>query len=113
MCFLSLLCLSNLERSGLISCNLTIYSPPLLTSIHIQVPLGPWTKDAKLKELGRFERVHMIETVEPHGMALFTRVLGYTMDEARILFANVKREFRDRTLHMYTVYRFIYGRKAR
>jgi hypothetical protein len=54
----------------------------------------------------------MIETVEPHGLALFTRVLGYTDDEARILFANVKREFADRTLHLYTIYRFIWGRKA-
>jgi hypothetical protein len=54
----------------------------------------------------------MIETVEAHGLALFTRVLGYATDEARILFANVKKEFADRTLHLYTVYRFIYGRKA-
>jgi hypothetical protein len=53
----------------------------------------------------------MIETVEAHGMALFTRVLGWSTDEALILFANVKKEFRDRSLHLYTVYRFIYGRK--
>lgn len=42
----------------------------------------------------------MTETVEPHGMALFTRVLGYTTDEALILFANVKKELGDRSLHM-------------
>jgi hypothetical protein len=33
-------------------------------------------------------------------MALFTRVLGYTSDEADILFANVKKEYKDPSLHM-------------
>ena len=50
-------------------------------------------------------------SVEAHAMALYTRVLGYTVDEAKIVFEMVKKEFDDKKLHMYTVYRFIYGRK--
>ena len=66
---------------------------------------------AHLKELGRFERMHMNESVEAHSMALYTRVLNYSTDEANILFSRVRNEFNDRSLHLYTVYRFIYGRK--
>jgi hypothetical protein len=54
----------------------------------------------------------MTETVEAHSMALYTRVLHYSLQEAQVVFENVKREFKDRNLHLYTVYRFIYGRKA-
>jgi SAM-dependent methyltransferase len=83
----------------------------VLMSRLLQVPIGTWAKDAKLKELGGFERVHMTESVEAHSMALFTRVLGYSLDQANVLFSMVRRDFNDRSLHLYTVYRFIYGRR--
>ncbi|KFZ16910.1 hypothetical protein V501_02009 [Pseudogymnoascus sp. VKM F-4519 (FW-2642)] len=77
----------------------------------VKVPLGPWATGRQLKELGRYERWHMNQSVEAHSMALYTRVLNYSTDEANILFARVRNEFNDRNLHLYTVYRFIYGRK--
>ncbi|KFY95340.1 hypothetical protein V500_02833 [Pseudogymnoascus sp. VKM F-4518 (FW-2643)] len=77
----------------------------------VKVPLGPWATGRQLKELGRYERWHMNQSVEAHSMALYTRVLNYSTDEANILFARVRNEFNDRSLHLYTVYRFIYGRK--
>ncbi|KFY88679.1 hypothetical protein V498_06694 [Pseudogymnoascus sp. VKM F-4517 (FW-2822)] len=77
----------------------------------VKVPLGPWARGPQLKELGRYERWHMNQSVEAHSMALYTRVLNYSQDEANILFARVRNEFNDRSLHLYTVYRFIYGRR--
>jgi SAM-dependent methyltransferase len=77
----------------------------------LQVPIGTWAKDAKLKEIGTFERVHMTEFVEAHSMALFTRVLGYTLDQANVLFSMARKDMNDRSLHLYTVYRFLYGRR--
>ncbi len=50
-------------------------------------------------------------TVEAHAMALFTRVMGRSVEEAKVIFEHVKREFHDRHLHLYTVYRFVCGRK--
>lgn len=85
--------------------------PIMCRILNFQVPIGPWTRDPKLKELGRFERAHMTETVEAHSMALYTRVLHYSTEQAKVVFENVKKEFNDKTLHLYTVYRFIYGRK--
>lgn len=76
-----------------------------------KAPMGPWARDPKLKELGNLERLHMNESVEAHSMALYTRVFHYSMEQAKVSFAMVRKEFNDPALHLYTVYRFIYGRK--
>ncbi|EEP77397.1 hypothetical protein UREG_02246 [Uncinocarpus reesii 1704] len=77
----------------------------------IKVPIGPWARDKKLKELGRFERLHMNESVEAHSMAFFTRGLNYSTEQAKVTFELVRNEFNDKSLHLYTVYRFITGRR--
>ncbi|KAH6723713.1 S-adenosyl-L-methionine-dependent methyltransferase [Leptodontidium sp. 2 PMI_412] len=77
----------------------------------VKCPIGPWTRDSSLKELGRYERWHMNESVEAHSMALYTRVLNYTPEQAKVVFERVKMEFNDRNLHLYTVYRFLQGRR--
>ncbi|KJZ78507.1 hypothetical protein HIM_01898 [Hirsutella minnesotensis 3608] len=83
---------------------------------HIQevvrrIPIGPWAKDPALKELGRFELIHMQMSVDSHTPALLTRVLNYTSEQVCILMEEVKREFRNRELRLITSYRFITGRK--
>lgn len=75
------------------------------------MPLGPWVRDPKLKELGYYERLHMNDSVEAHSMALYTRVLGYSAEEAQVTFAMIRKEFNDKNLHLYTVYRFFTGRR--
>jgi hypothetical protein len=42
---------------------------------------------------------------------LLGRVLNWSKEEYQILIAEASRELRDPKLHLYTVYRFIYGRK--
>ncbi|KAH0430084.1 methyltransferase domain-containing protein [Colletotrichum camelliae] len=75
------------------------------------IPIGPWAKDPALKELGRYELAHMQMSVESHTPALFTRVLGFSEDQARVLMEGVKREFRSKDYRLITSYRFITGRK--
>ena len=81
------------------------------TDFEVQVPCGDWPKDKSLKTLGRFERVHLTEIIEPASTALYTRVLGYTLEQAQAIFAGVRKEFNNRNLHMYAIFRIIYGRK--
>ncbi|KAL1893852.1 hypothetical protein Cpir12675_003920 [Ceratocystis pirilliformis] len=76
----------------------------------VRIPIGPWPKDPHLKELGRFEQIHMQMSVESHTLALFTRIWGYTEEQARLLIEGVKRDFRNKDLHLITSYRFISGR---
>ncbi|KAK4237736.1 secondary metabolism regulator LAE1 [Achaetomium macrosporum] len=76
----------------------------------IRIPIGPWAKDPWLKELGRFEQIHMQMSVASHTPALFSRVLGYTEQQVQVLVEGVKREFRSRDYRLITSYRFIVGR---
>ena len=75
-----------------------------------QIPIGSWPQDAALKELGRFEQIHMQMSVESHALALFTRVWAYSAEQVQVLVEGVKREFRNPDLHLITSYRFITGR---
>ena len=77
----------------------------------IQVPLNPWAQDRKLKEIGRYQQVNMIEGMEAYSLALFTRVLGWTATETRVFFDGVRKELQDRSIHLYTKYYFVYGQK--
>ncbi|KAK0387226.1 hypothetical protein NLU13_5539 [Sarocladium strictum] len=76
-----------------------------------RIPIGPWAKDPTLKELGRFELIHMQMSVASHVPALFSRVWHYSEQQCQVLVENVKREFRSKDLRLITSYRFIIGRK--
>ncbi|OIW22902.1 S-adenosyl-L-methionine-dependent methyltransferase [Coniochaeta ligniaria NRRL 30616] len=76
----------------------------------IRIPVGPWAKDPALKELGRFEQLHMQMSAASHTPALFTRVYSWSELQVQLLIEGVKREFRSRDLRLITSYRFITGR---
>jgi len=105
------------ERMG---CNV---QAPLLWHEHLQEagfvdihcrwynwPIGPWAKHKKNKELGRLAYADFYE-----GMAsvapIFQRVLGYTAEEAQVLVAETRKEFREQKVHAYQQCCFCYARK--
>ncbi|KAL1989317.1 hypothetical protein VTN96DRAFT_79 [Rasamsonia emersonii] len=61
-----------------------------------KVPIGPWPKDPKLKEIGRFQQVQQIQGAEVYTPALFSRVLGWSKEEIDVLLAKVRDEIKDR-----------------
>ncbi|KAL2009086.1 hypothetical protein VTN00DRAFT_7280 [Thermoascus crustaceus] len=84
--------------------------------VHCEVyklPIGPWPKDPKLKELGRVQQVQQIEAIGPYTLAPFTRILGWTREEVEVLCAGVRNELKDRSLHLYVKVYFVYGRKPK
>ncbi|KAK4150682.1 S-adenosyl-L-methionine-dependent methyltransferase [Chaetomidium leptoderma] len=76
----------------------------------VRIPIGPWAKDPALKELGRFEQMHMQMSVASHTPALFTRFWSYSEAQVQLLIEGVKREFRSKDLRLITSYRFVVGR---
>lgn len=76
-----------------------------------QVPIGHWPTDPKLRQIGRYMQVHAIDSVEPPTLALFTRVLGWTEMECRVLIAKVKEEFKDSDKQLFVYTHFFYGKK--
>lgn len=47
-----------------------------VTERQYKLPIGPWSRDKKLKKLGRWNLVHCEQGIEGWAMALLTRVMG-------------------------------------
>lgn len=77
----------------------------------LKIPIGSWPKDEKLKEIGRYMQVHAMESVEPLTLALFTRILGWSELECRVLIAKTREEFKTTRRQLYVYAHFIYGQK--
>jgi hypothetical protein len=75
------------------------------------MPIGTWSKDRKLKEMGLYQQQHMVLCLEAFTPGLFSRVLGWSKEEYQILISQVRREIYDPKLHLYTQFCFTYGRK--
>ncbi|KAJ5834920.1 hypothetical protein N7447_000946 [Penicillium robsamsonii] len=76
-----------------------------------KLPQSPWPKDPKLKELGRYHQLNMLEAMPIYTYALFSRVLGWTRAEIEGLLAGIRLELRDTSYHLYTKLRIVYGQK--
>lgn len=77
----------------------------------VQVPMNPWPKDRKLKEIGRYHQANMVESLEAYSLALFTRVFGWTTQEVIAFLAGVRGEIVDRSIHVYAKFYFVYGQR--
>ncbi|QKX58229.1 uncharacterized protein TRUGW13939_05350 [Talaromyces rugulosus] len=77
----------------------------------IKVPMNPWPKDAKQKEIGRYMQVEQESAAPGYTNALLSRVLGWSKEEIDVLLARVVSELRDRSIHQYSKLYVIYGRK--
>ncbi|KIX97333.1 uncharacterized protein Z520_06785 [Fonsecaea multimorphosa CBS 102226] len=82
-----------------------------VTEKRYKMPLGPWAKDKKLKEIGRWHLLEANQGLEGWTLALFTRVLGWTLDEVQVFMAQVRQGFKDRSVHAYTRVSVVYGQK--
>ncbi|KUL83232.1 hypothetical protein ZTR_10469 [Talaromyces verruculosus] len=64
-----------------------------------KLPVGPWPKDRRLKELGYVMLFHCFEALEAFTLAPFTRVLGWTSEEMLQLMEGVKAELSSAQNH--------------
>ena len=76
-----------------------------------KIPIGTWPRDKKYKLLGKFYLAQYLDTVEPATLALFTRVLQYSADQASIIVARVKNDLQNRAAHAWVLVYFVWGRK--
>ena len=58
-----------------------------------------------------YQLEYLVASVEPFSLALFTRVLGWSVDKTQALITGVKDDFRNRKHHLYATCHFVYGRK--
>ncbi|KAF9893354.1 hypothetical protein FE257_011786 [Aspergillus nanangensis] len=77
----------------------------------LKVPFSPWAKDPKMKELGRYQQANMLEALDAYSLALFTRVLGWRLEDVQMLLVRVRKDLLDRSLHIYARFYLVYGQK--
>jgi hypothetical protein len=76
------------------------------------VPVGPWPKDRRLKEIGRYFLSQMLEGgMENYSLGLFTKA-GWTATEVHAMLGQVRGEILNPKIHSFTRAWFITGRKA-
>ncbi|PYH85171.1 methyltransferase [Aspergillus uvarum CBS 121591] len=90
-----------MENAGFVNVREEIY----------KLPQGPWAKDPKMKDLGKFHQVNMLEAMGPYCYALFTRVMGWQRPEIEVFVAGIKNELRDPSIHLYTKVHIVYGQR--
>lgn len=64
-------------------------------------PLGPWSSDPKLKEVGRWNLLNWEDGMEGWVMALYTRQLKWSYDEVQSFLGQIKSTLRDRKTHVW------------
>ena len=64
-------------------------------------PGNRWPKDAKLKELGMYTHSMFGDSLTGLSQALFTRVLGWSMEELELFLVDVRKEMKDTKIHCY------------
>ncbi|KAK6384002.1 hypothetical protein LTR65_009935 [Meristemomyces frigidus] len=74
-------------------------------------PIGPWSSDIKLKEIGRWNLLNWEEGMEGWVMAGYTRVLGWSYQQVQDWLQEVRAALRDRRQHLYHEVRLVYARK--
>lgn len=76
-----------------------------------KTPWGPWAKDKKLREIGRFMMLNCETAFEAYGLALLTRYCGKMAEEAKSLCEGARADVFNRNIHIYNYQWCVIGRK--
>jgi len=83
-----------------------------VTVLEMKLPIGLWPADARLREAGKYALGAMFYGLQGISLAVFTRFLGWEVQEMEVLLAQVRKEWRQRRIHSYWPIYVVYGRKS-
>lgn len=66
----------------------------------LKLPVGTWPKDPHYKEIGAIGREVGNTALEAYGLAIMTRVLGWSVEKTHDLITRATRDFHDKKLHL-------------
>ncbi|OCL06976.1 S-adenosyl-L-methionine-dependent methyltransferase [Glonium stellatum] len=84
------------------------------TNVHhekFKLPIGPWAKDKKKKEVGLFNLVQILDGLEGFSLRLFTNVLGWELEEVQVMLAKVRSELKSKAIHAQFDIHIAYGQR--
>lgn len=66
-------------------------------------PGHPWPKKPADKELGLWVMVNLLDGLQGFTMALFTRVLGWSVEQVELLLVDIRKDVQSKKIHTYWV----------
>lgn len=64
-----------------------------------KVPIGPWAKDKRLKDIGYCNLAQVMDGLEAFSLRLFCGILKWKEEEVMVLLANVRKELKSGAIH--------------
>ncbi|OJJ49610.1 hypothetical protein ASPZODRAFT_128096 [Penicilliopsis zonata CBS 506.65] len=77
------------------------------------LPLGKWPKNPRMKEIGAFSALQVVEGVDALTAAPFSEVLGWSKEEIRVLKDGVRRDSKRRDVHAMWNFHVITAQKPK
>jgi hypothetical protein len=68
----------------------------------LKQPFGPWAKDERMKKIGAMTMFSSDSGTTGYGLALFTRVLGMSPEEALTICKKATADCRNKNYHVWT-----------
>ncbi|KAK3047049.1 hypothetical protein LTR09_011474 [Extremus antarcticus] len=76
-----------------------------------KMPIGIWAKDKRLRRAGLFNMVGMVDGVSGLSQRVFTRALGWSIEEMEVLLMEVRNEWQNKRIHSYIPIYVVIGQK--
>lgn len=76
-----------------------------------KLPIGPWPKDPRMKEIGSWNQLQFLQGAEAWSMSLLTQVYGMAPEEVSLQVAQVRNDGQNMRIHAYYNMYVVYGQK--
>ena len=70
-----------------------------VTHRKVRLPIGPWPKDPKLKEIGMYNLTQVLGGLEAFSLRLYCQVLGWSKEDVLLLTSQVRKELKTLGVH--------------
>lgn len=77
----------------------------------LPLPVNPWPKDKRLKQIGMWEMVNFGEGLQGFSLKAFTEYLGWSREELEVFLVQVKRDIENKQIHAYLYVICTFGQK--
>lgn len=83
----------------------------IVATTDLKWPMNTWPKDRKNKNAGAWCAENFSQGVQGVSLMLFTKVLGWTVDEVEILLTDVRKDVNNKAIHGYWPIHVVYAQK--
>jgi hypothetical protein len=72
-----------------------------ITRLDFKLPVGPWPRDARLRQAGLFALVMHLEGLHGLSAKVFLDLLDYTVDQLEMFLMECRQEIKTKSIHSY------------